>query len=105
MALQGAQAVIVPAAFNMTTGPLHWDLSFRMRAVDNQLFTIGVAPARDTSRSYVSYANSIVCSPWGIPMANAGTEPNLLLVDIDFDQVAQVRRQLPLLSARRPDVY
>ena len=105
MALEGAQAVIVPAAFNMTTGPLHWELSFRMRAVDNQLFTIGVAPARDTARSYVSYANSIVCSPWGVPVANAGTEPNLLLVDIDFDEVAQVRRQLPLLAARRPEVY
>jgi hypothetical protein len=105
MALEGAQAVIVPAAFNMTTGPLHWELSFRMRAVDNQLFTLGVAPARDTSRSYVSYANSIVCSPWGTPIANAGIDPNLLLVDIDFNEVAQVRRQLPLLSARRPDVY
>lgn len=105
MALDGARAVIVPAAFNMTTGPLHWELSFRMRAVDNQLFTLGAAPARDTARSYVSYAHSIVCSPWGTPIADAGTEPNLLLVDIDFAEVDRVRQQLPLLSARRPDVY
>lgn len=105
MALDGAQAVIVPAAFNMTTGPLHWDLTFRMRAVDNQLFTLGVAPARDPARSYVSYAHSTVCSPWGQQIARAGTDETMLLVDVDFDQIPEVRRQLPLLSARRPDAY
>ena len=35
----GAKALIVPAAFNMTTGPMHWELLFRARAVDNQFFT------------------------------------------------------------------
>ena len=47
MTLQGAQAIFVPAAFNMTTGPAHWELLFRQRAVDNQLFTIGTSPARN----------------------------------------------------------
>ncbi|HIR10337.1 MAG TPA: carbon-nitrogen hydrolase family protein [Candidatus Avoscillospira stercoripullorum] len=59
MALAGAQAMIVPAAFNMTTGPAHWELAFRQRAVDNQFFTLGVAPARDEEGTYVSYGNSI----------------------------------------------
>ena len=46
---KGAKAIIVPAAFNMTTGPAHWELLFRCRAVDNQVYTIGCASARDNS--------------------------------------------------------
>lgn len=105
MALRGAEAVIIPAAFNMTTGPMHWELTLRARALDNQLFTLAAAPARVESAGYVSYANSMVCSPWGKVAACAGTEPNILLHDLDFEEVAQVRRQLPLLSARRPELY
>lgn len=105
MALAGAQAMIVPAAFNMTTGPAHWELAFRQRAVDNQLFTLGVAPARDEEGTYVSYGNSIACDPWGTVIARAGSGEEQLLVELDFSRNEAVRRQLPLLSARRPAVY
>ena len=105
MALAGAQAMIVPAAFNMTTGPAHWELAFRQRAVDNQFFTLGVAPARDEEGTYVSYGNSIACDPWGTVIARAGSGEEQLLVELDFSCNEAVRRQLPLLSARRPAVY
>ena len=105
MTLQGAQAILAPAAFNMTTGPMHWELMFRQRAVDNQLFTVGVAPARDTDGCYVSYGNSIVCSPWGKVLCRADAAPELLIAELDFAENAAVREQLPLLSARRTDVY
>lgn len=105
MTLQGAQAVLAPAAFNMTTGPLHWELLFRQRAVDNQLFTVGVAPARDPDGCYVSYGNSIACSPWGKVLCRADAAPELLIAELDFAENEAVREQLPLLSARRTDVY
>lgn len=65
MCLRGAKVIFVPAAFNMTTGPAHWELLFRQRAVDNQCFTVGVSPARDEQGSYVAYGNSIAVDPWG----------------------------------------
>jgi len=105
MALQGAQAILAPAAFNMTTGPMHWELMFRQRAVDNQLFTIGVAPARDEQSAYVSYGNSIACSPWGKVLCRADAAGELLIAELDFAENEAVRTQLPLLSARRTDVY
>ena len=105
MALAGARAIMTPAAFNMTTGPAHWELLFRQRAVDNQLFTLGVAPARDEQGPYVSYGNTILCSPWGEVLARAGSAPALLLADVDLNQNESIRAQLPLLSARRTDVY
>ncbi|MBQ1390906.1 MAG: carbon-nitrogen hydrolase family protein [Firmicutes bacterium] len=105
MSLAGAEAVFVPAAFNMTTGPLHWELSFRMRAVDNQYFTLGCAPARDESASYVSYANSLICSPWGKVLERAGSEETILYGDLDLEENKRVRAQLPILSAMRPELY
>ncbi len=105
MALKGAQAILVPAAFNMTTGPLHWELMFRQRAVDNQVYTLGVAPARDEQGVYVSYGNSILCDPMGKVLARAEARPEVLYGEIDPAVIQQTRRQLPLLSARREDVY
>lgn len=105
MALQGAQMILAPAAFNRTTGPAHWDLLFRQRAVDNQLFTAGIAPARDPSGPYVSYAHSLVCSPWGEVLCRAGTEEEMLCCTVDFAQNSSIRAQLPFLSARRTDLY
>ena len=105
MALRGASVIIVPAAFNMTTGPAHWEMMFRQRAVDNQLFTVGAAPARDENGVYTSYGNSIVVDPWGNVLARCGGEERTLIADIDFNYVNEIRAQLPILNARRTDIY
>ncbi len=105
MTLKGAQVILAPAAFNMTTGPLHWELMFRQRAVDNQLFTAGAAPARDEHGPYVSYGNSILCDPMGRVPTRADAEETILYGEIDPGAVESTRRQLPLLQGRRSDVY
>lgn len=105
MALQGAEAIIIPAAFNMTTGPAHWELHFRGRAVDNQLFMAGCAPARDVNGPYVSYGNSIVTDPWGRILGRLDEKPGILVQEIDLDAIKAVREQLPLIKNRRKDLY
>ena len=105
MCLRGAKCIFVPAAFNMTTGPAHWELLFRQRAVDNQCFTVGVSPARDEAASYVAYGKSIAVDPWGAILCRAGAEEAVLYADLDLSRVEAVRRQLPILSARRTDLY
>ncbi len=105
MCLRGAKVLFVPAAFNMTTGPAHWELLFRQRAVDNQCFTIGVSPVRDETAGYVAYGNSIAVDPWGTVLCRAGGEETTLYADLDFTRLEAVRQQLPILSARRTDLY
>lgn len=105
MCLQGANCIFVPAAFNMTTGPAHWELLFRQRAIDNQCFLIGVSPARDESASYIAYGNSIAVNPWGSILCRAGAEEAILYADLDLQEIVSIRRQLPILSARRPELY
>lgn len=105
MADDGAQLILVPGAFNMTTGPAHWELLFRQRAVDNQIFTLGVAPARDVDGDYVSYGNSIAVDPWGTVLVRADAGEELLLCELDFTRNDAIRRQLPIRSARKYDLY
>lgn len=105
MCLRGAKAIFVPAAFNMTTGPVHWEMLFRQRAVDNQCFYIGVSPARDETAGYVAYGNSLAVDPWGTVLCRAGAEEATLYADLDLSRIDAVRQQLPILSARRTDLY
>jgi len=105
LALQGAKTILVPAAFNMTTGPAHWELHFRSRAVDNQVFLMGCSPARDLSASYHAYGHSLVVSPWGEILAKLEEQEGILYCDVDLQKTEAVREQLPLLKARRTDVY
>ncbi|MPN55956.1 Deaminated glutathione amidase [bioreactor metagenome] len=105
MALKGAEVIIVPGAFNMTTGPAHWETLFKSRALDNQVYTIGVAPARDYESSYHSYGNSIVASPWGNIINKMDDKEGYIIQEIDLDYVKKVRNELPLLKHIRSDVY
>lgn len=105
MALMGAEIVILPAAFNMNTGPAHWELLLRTRAVDNQVFIAGASSARDTEASYVSYGNSLIADPWGKIIAQAGEKETILYGDIDLQVLKETREALPLLKHRRSDLY
>ena len=105
MALEGAKAVLVPAAFNMTTGPAHWELTFRARALDNQVYFLGTAPARDLAASYHSWGHTIAVDPWGTVLMQMDEQPGMQTVELDLDRVDEVRRQLPLLAHRRTDIY
>lgn len=105
MVLEGAGIMIVPAAFNMTTGPAHWEILFRTRALDNQIYTIGVAPARNNNAEYVSYGNSISVSPWGEVLTRLAEKEDIAFCNIDLDNINKVRQELPLLLHRRKDIY
>ncbi|NLI13914.1 MAG: carbon-nitrogen hydrolase family protein [Peptococcaceae bacterium] len=105
MVLMGADMIVLPASFNMNTGPAHWELLLRTRAVDNQVFVIGAATARDTSASYVSYGNSAIVGPWGDIIARADEKETIIYADIDPGEIDKIREALPLLKHRRTDIY
>lgn len=105
MVNKGAKIIIVPASFNMTTGPAHWDIMFKSRAIDNQVFTIGCSPARDYTSSYVSYGHSLIVSPFGEILTQLNESENSITYTINLDYVNEIRKELPLLHHRRNDMY
>ncbi len=102
---KGADILFYPGAFNMTTGPAHWELLFRARALDNQVFCVGVAPALNESASYQSYGHSIVVNPWGEVICQLDTKEELKIVEIDLNEIEKIRNEIPVLKNKRNDLY
>ena len=105
MAEAGAQILFYPGAFNMTTGPAHWELTFRSRALDNQVYCVGVAPALNKDASYHSYGHSIIANPWGEVIVQLDEQENMEIAEIDLEEIKKVRTELPLLKNKRSDLY
>ena len=105
MVENGALILFYPGAFNMTTGPAHWELLFRSRALDNQVYCVGVAPALNENASYHSFGHSIVANPWGEIIAEADEKENLIISEIDLSEIKRIREELPLLKNKREDLY
>lgn len=94
----GARAFIVPAAFNMTTGPSFWEPIMRGRAIDNQVYVIACAPAQDSDAPYGAYGHSIIVSPWGEVLEVADLDETIIYREIDMDYIDSVRKQIPILN-------
>lgn len=97
MTKQGAKMVFVPAAFNMTTGPAHWELLFRARALDGQIFVMGCAPARQETAGYQSFGHSILTDPWGRVVKQLEEKEGVLIEQIEWEVEHKVRQEIPLL--------
>ncbi len=101
----GVQVVLAPGAFNLTTGPAHWELLLRSRGLDNQVYLAGVSPARNEAASYVAYGHSLVVDPWGQILWQAAHQEAVGCVTIDLERLTEIRTNLPALKHRRRDLY
>jgi omega-amidase len=102
---RGAQLLVFPGAFNMTTGPLHWRLLQQARALDGQLFVASCSPARDEGSSYVAWGHSLVAGPFGEVLGELGHEEGILCQEIDVGELETWRTNMPLEQQRRSDLY
>ncbi|KAI8641757.1 carbon-nitrogen hydrolase [Parasitella parasitica] len=104
-ARKGCMAMIYPGAFNMTTGPLHWELLQRARAVDNQMYVAACAPARDKDADYVAWGHSTVVDPKGNVVVSCDEKETIIYADIDPELIKSTRQHIPLYHQRRFDLY
>jgi omega-amidase len=105
LADRGVGLLFVPAAFSLSTGTAHWELLVRSRAVEMQGFVVGVQPAYNPSLKYVPYGHSMIASPWGEVLLDAGQDEAVMVARIDLDSVRGIREKFPLLAHRRSDLY
>ncbi len=106
LARAGAGILTVPSAFSQLTGAAHWEILLRARAIETGCFVlapaqcgrhdIAVGKPRDT------YGHSLAVDPWGKVLADGGTEPGVLMVDLDPGEVARARQRIPALEHARP---
>ncbi|KAK6345048.1 Carbon-nitrogen hydrolase [Orbilia javanica] len=104
-ARNGCFAMVYPGAFNMTTGPLHWSLLARSRAVDNQIYVALCSPARDLNATYHAWGHSMVVDPNGEVLEELDAEEGIVIVNLDHRRIDEVRRGIPVTTQRRFDIY
>lgn len=106
----GAGAMIYPGAFNTTTGPRHWELLQRCRAMDNQIYVIACSPARASEEeikagSYPAWGHSTVTDPWAQVVATTEEQETIVRWTLQPEVVEEVRKGIPITRQRRYDVY
>lgn len=104
-ARKGCFLLLYPGAFNLTTGPLHWSLQARARAMDNQLYVGLCSPARDMEASYHAWGHSLIVDPNAAVMAEAGEGEETVYADLKVGAIEETRKGIPIYSQRRFDVY
>ena len=108
---RGASMLVYPGAFNTVTGPLHWELLQRARAVDNQCFVLTCSPARDKEArakrppAYEAWGHSTVVGPFAEVLATTDENESIVTCECDLEQIATRRRNMPLETQRRGDLY
>ena len=105
LAERGARLVLSPADFALASGQAHFELLCRQRAVDAQLFTAVCSLSRDDGCIFEAWAHSMICSPWGEVLADAGTDEGIICRELDLSYTEEVRGILPVLNSRRPELY
>ena len=105
MARRGAEVICLPAQFNMTTGPAHWETTLRMRAIDNELFFVGASAARYDGFSYECWGHSMIIDPFGKALAAADETEQILMAEINPARIEEVRAQLPTFLHLREELY
>jgi predicted amidohydrolase len=102
LAKGGADFLAIPSAFTRQTGEAHWHVLVRARAIENGAFVLAAAQAGRHESGRETYGHSLVVSPWGEVIAEAGTQVGVVVADIDPAEVAKARRRVPSLRHDRP---
>ncbi|HZP19601.1 MAG TPA: carbon-nitrogen hydrolase family protein [Bauldia sp.] len=101
LARYGASAIAIPAAFTQTTGQAHWHVLVRARAIETGCYVIAAAQGGHHADGRDTYGHSMIVDPWGAILAEAGTEPGVILAGIDPDESARARQRVPALANER----
>ena len=105
LAVRGAQVLTVPSAFTLATTRDHWEILLRARAIENQAFVVAANQIGAHPPGHRSGGRSLIVDPWGLVLACAPDAETLIVADLDFDLLRDVRRRIPALEHRRDDAY
>jgi len=101
LAHAGARILTVPSSFTRPTGRAHWHTLLRARAIENGCFVIAPAQCGDHEDGRKTYGHSLIISPWGEVLADAGEEPGVIVADLDLAKVDEARSMVPSLTHDR----
>ncbi|HKY86730.1 MAG TPA: carbon-nitrogen hydrolase family protein [Pseudorhodoplanes sp.] len=101
LAEAGASILTIPSAFTRQTGEAHWHVLMRARAIENGCFVLAAAQGGTHENGRETFGHSLAVDPWGRVIAEGGTEPGVVMAEIDQAAVAAARARIPSLQHGR----
>ena len=98
---QGADILMVPSAFTVTTGRAHWHALLRARAIESQCYVLAPAQSGSHGAGRASYGHTVVYDPWGELLAELPEGEGVVTATIDLRRIGEVRRAMPVASHKR----
>lgn len=106
LAQAGADILLVPSAFSPVTGAAHWQALLQARAIETGCYVMAAAQTGEhgarVGKPRHTYGHSMVVSPWGEVLIDAGHEKTIEIVDFNLKEVSYARKRIAALSHDRP---
>lgn len=93
----GAEIILLPAAFTVPTGKVHWEILTRARAIENTSFLIATNMCGTHHSKRKTYGHSLLVNPWGKLLNKALNKPMILNTKIYLKEVKDTRKKIPSL--------
>ena len=101
LAEAGATMLAIPSAFTKQTGEAHWHVLIRSRAIENGCFVFAAAQGGRHENGRDTFGHSLIVDPWGRTIAEGGTEPGVIVAEINPAEVVNARARIPSLQHGR----
>lgn len=101
LAQAGANILSIPAAFTVPTGKAHWETLLRARAIETGSYVLAAAQSGNHDGARNTYGHSMIISPWGDVLEDAGQGVNIIYADIVPEAVTKARNAIPCLQHDR----
>ena len=98
---QGAEVILVPAAFTHRTGAAHWEVLLRARAIESQCFVLACNQCGWHDEQRQTWGHSMLIDPWGKIVAQLEEEEALLVAELDRSGLERIRASMPVMNHRR----
>lgn len=102
---QGADIIVIPAAFTKVTGKAHWDVLLRARAVETQCWIVAAAQWGEHNEGRETWGHSMIIDPWGQVVACQEQGTGVLTADLDLNLSQAIRTNMPLVKHARLGVH
>ena len=102
---QGAELLMIPAAFTAFTGKDHWQILLQARAIENTAYVVAPAQTGIHYGRRQSHGHAMVIDPWGTVLADAGVTPGAAIAPADKIRVERIRKQMPSLKHRKKELF
>ena len=101
LSVLGTDILVVPAAFTVPTGEVHWRPLLTARAIESLAYVVAAGQWGEHDGGRKTYGHSLILGPWGEVLAELPAGPGVICADVDMIRLAELRQRFPTVQHRR----